>query len=263
MTEKRGLSGGGGRRAAWKRSKHETGKLAIGSRGLLISNSASGKHKEAMQECLTILREYCEKVDPTFGQERHCAPDSGPANVEKAIEMELADSKRYFDRFVPGPWISQNLNVVHFTEEVDVPSTFVREIFHEKLRSGTYSARFLCRIVPYDVVCKAEGDPFTETLTALVAKHFPDSQANGVPEKDEKGDVTTWSLSYSCRNSNALKRQDVIDLAVQLVGRNYRVDLRNPDKLLIVEVVKGSCGLAVISDYKLIAHFKLNISHVR
>lgn len=57
---------------------------------------------------------------------------------------------------------------------------------------------------------------------------------------DEKGDVTTWSLSYSCRNSNALKRQDVLDLAVQLVGRNYRVDLRNPDKLLIVEVVKVS-----------------------
>ncbi|KAK1444188.1 THUMP domain-containing protein 1 like protein [Babesia gibsoni] len=263
MGEKHRTNSGGGSRPPWKRGKHRDGKLEIGSRGLLITNSASRKHKEAMQECLTILREHCESLHPEYATEGSSSASAGPVNVEEAIKRELEGNKRYFDRFVPGPCISQNLNVVHFQNEVDLPSTYVRDIFHKMLGSDPYSARFLCRIVPYDLVCKAEGEPFTEALTALVAREFPESQANGVVQKEEQKEYVTWSLSYGCRNSNALKRQDVLDLAVQLVGRNYRVDLRKPDKLLVVEVVKGSCGLAVISDYKAIAHFKLNISQPR
>ncbi|GBE62676.1 phosphatase 2C domain containing protein [Babesia ovata] len=217
----------------------DTGKLTIGSRGLLITNAVSRKHKEAMQECLTILREHCESVDPSFGEGNNGHDTSSDAvNVEDAIKAELEENKRFFDRFVPGPCLSQNLNVVHFKNEIDVPSTYVRDIFHAMLNERIYKPRFLCRMVPYDVVCKAEGEPFTEALTALVAREFPYSQANGILEKDDESEPSTWSVSYACRNSNALKRQDVLDLAAQLVGRNYRVDLRAPDKLIIVEVVK-------------------------
>ncbi|CDR96180.1 THUMP DOMAIN CONTAINING PROTEIN 1-RELATED, putative [Babesia bigemina] len=263
MSEKRRNTTGNGRPPAWKRRNHDTGKLTIGSRGLLITNAVSRKHKEAMQECLTILREHCESVDPSFGDVNDKQDASSDAvNVEDAIKAELEQNKRFFDRFVPGPCLSQNLNVVHFRNENDVPSTYVRDIFHSMLHERTYKPRFLCRIVPYDVVCKAEGEPFTKTLTALVAREFPLSQANGISEKDDGSEPSTWSLSYACRNSNAIKRQDVLELAVQLVGRNYRVDLREPDKLIVVEVVKGYCGLAVISNYKPIAHFKLNISRV-
>ncbi|GIX61904.1 protein phosphatase 2C domain containing protein [Babesia caballi] len=255
MGEKRERPAGGGRRPPWKRGKQDTGKLPIGSRGLLITNAVSRKHKEAMQECLTILREHCESVNPAFGRAPGTAdPSGGAANVEDAIKQELLDNKRFFDRFVPGPCISKNLNVVHFKDEADVPSTYVREIFHAILNNRAYSARFLCRIVPYDLVCKAEGEPFTEALTALVAREFPDSQANGVCEKEDKGECETWSLSYACRNSNALKRQDVLDLAVQLVGRNYRVDLRTPDRLLVVEVVKGAIDFVIPAEGAWVEH---------
>ncbi|ORM42044.1 putative protein phosphatase 2C 10 [Babesia sp. Xinjiang] len=246
MGEKRDRVANGNRRPPWKRGKQDTGKIPLGSRGLLITNSQPRKHKEAMQECLTILREHCESVDPTFGKVRGTSDiKGGAANVEEAIKLELEENKSFFDRFVPGPCISKNVNIVYFKDENDIPSTYVREIFHFILKDNAYSARFLCRMVPYDIVCKAEGEPFTEALTALVAREFPHSQANGVLENDEKNEFCTWSLSYSCRNSNALKRQDVLDLAVQLVGRNYSVDLRAPDKLLLVEVVKNVIDLVV------------------
>ncbi|GFE52652.1 phosphatase 2C domain containing protein [Babesia ovis] len=252
MGEKRQKPKGGSRLPAWKRGKQETGKLQIGSRGLLITHTQPKKYKEAMQECLTILREHCESSNPDFGRGR--AGDNtanSAANVEEAIKLELEDSKAFFDRFVPGPNVSKNVDVVYFKNEADIPSKYIKEIFHANLKENTYSARFLCRMIPYDLVCKAEGEPFTEALTKLIAREFPNSQANGVLDTgrfifdqyntllaDNKDDSFTWCLSYTSRNSNALPRQDVLDLSVQLVGRNYSVDLHSPDKLIVVEVVK-------------------------
>eukprot|EP00371_Babesia_bovis_P000065 XP_001608712.1 hypothetical protein [Babesia bovis T2Bo] len=179
MGEKRQHSGGGSRRPPWKRGKQDNGRLQPGSRGLFITHTQAKKHKEAMQECLTILREHCEYINPEFGSNKLSNTDlCQAANVEEAIRAELEDNKLFFDRFVPGPCISKNVNIVYFKNEDDVPSTYVREIFHAILKDNRYSARFLCRMIPYDLVCKAEGDPFTEAMTKLIAAEFPHSQAN-------------------------------------------------------------------------------------
>lgn len=93
------------------------------------------------------------------------------------------------------------------------------------------------------------------------------------PLHTKNTDTASWALCYNSRNSNALKRQEVLDLVVSLIGTHYTVNLKSPQRLVVVQVVKVNllhchllvyvqafCGLSIITQYSRIAHYNLNIS---
>ena len=51
-------------------------------------------------------------------------------------------------------------------------------------------------------------------------------------------------MSYKARNNNVIKRDDVIQLLASMVTRNgdfpHTVDLNNPERTVLVEIVKVS-----------------------
>ncbi|EKX73478.1 conserved hypothetical protein [Theileria equi strain WA] len=292
----------------WKKLKQESGKLVLGSKGILITNSFSGKYKEAMQEALSILRQHCEDFYPLDNQpveapatgetsvpetdlrggakqesktsdhretlESHHLEKDGLRGPDYDLDREKEEINKYFNRFTPGPCISKGLNFVYFNNESDVPSKYIQEIFSEIKRHKSYSARYLSRLVPVDYVCNATFSTVQETLRRLISKEFPESTcsiesrttqesedvSSTKKSSDETKDVITWALEYKSTNSNALKRQEILDLVVAMIGKNYKVELKKPDKLVVIQVVKGLCGISVITNYSEIAHFKLNIS---
>ncbi|KAK2197806.1 THUMP domain-containing protein 1-like [Babesia duncani] len=259
-----------------QRTKRESGRLSIGIRGVLITNALRRRHKEATQEALTILREHVE-----VGCE---SPDSpcDHVDIEKSIAREIAGIDRDFQRFVPGPCLSQGLNFLIFRDPRDVPSQVVRGIFGAILTKNLYKARYLSRMVPIDVVCKANEEDLKKELQKLICMHFPNSKAAQIPQTIEAPDHSaetledsnnvpdairnpyqesqvTWALQFARRNSNTLQRPTVLALVTNLVGQAYTVELKKPNKLIIIEVVKNTCGLAVISDYHEIAQFGFNL----
>ncbi|KAF5153705.1 THUMP domain protein [Theileria parva strain Muguga] len=272
----------------WKKVKQESGKLTPGSRGILISSSITGKHKDAMQEILYILRQHSERFYPDVST---CSRDVDHVDKEMLLKSELEDLNQEFNRFVPGPCISKGLNYVYFKKLEDTPSKYVSEIFKEIKNNKSYSARFLSRIVPVDYICEAKEEDLRCTLKSLISKEFPLSLANSdkegslkessmtedkinnksenkennnsskILEESDKGEsVVTWALEFKRTNSNALGRQQVLDVVNELMGKEYKVDLKRPEKLIIVYVIKALCAVSVISEYSQIAHFKLNVS---
>eukprot|EP00375_Theileria_parva_P002774 XP_765455.1 hypothetical protein [Theileria parva strain Muguga] len=200
-----------------------------------------------------------------------CSRDVDHVDKEMLLKSELEDLNQEFNRFVPGPCISKGLNYVYFKKLEDTPSKYVSEIFKEIKNNKSYSARFLSRIVPVDYICEAKEEDLRCTLKSLISKEFPLSLANSdkegslkessmtedkinnksenkennnsskILEESDKGEsVVTWALEFKRTNSNALGRQQVLDVVNELMGKEYKVDLKRPEKLIIVYVIKVS-----------------------
>uniref|UniRef100_A0A3B0NA21 Protein phosphatase 2C, putative n=1 Tax=Theileria annulata TaxID=5874 RepID=A0A3B0NA21_THEAN len=259
----------------WKKLKQESGKLVPGSKGILISCSITGKHKDAMQEILYILRQHSERFHPDASI---CSRNVDHVDKEMLLKSELENLNQEFNRFVPGPCISKGLDYVYFKKIEDTPSKYVSEIFKEIKNNKSYSARFLSRIVPVDYICEAKEEDLRCTLRSLISKEFPLSLANSCKEtklkepstkedkinnesenkenyNSRKGDEesdnvesnVTWALEFKRTNSNALGREQVLDIVNELMGKEYKVDLKKPEKLIIVYVIKNN-GLEIPED---------------
>ena len=57
-----------------------------------------------------------------------------------------------------------------------------------------------------------------------------------------------------------LERMEVIDAFARAVPQPpYKVSLSEPQKTIMVNVAKGSCGVAVVEDFKKLAKFNLRL----
>ncbi|BAM40665.1 uncharacterized protein TOT_020000919 [Theileria orientalis strain Shintoku] len=259
----------------WNRIKQENGKLTLGTKGLLVTNSMVGKYKDAMQEILSILREH-SGLESVHREEPKTKPvEPKDMDPERLLEEEISKVNEEFSRFVPGSCISKGLNFVVFKYKEDVPSKYVQEIFTKILESKAYTARFLSKIVPIDRICNANLNDLKGVLENIFKAEFPlsaigegvcvdtaeaigsestinttanDNASKSEDEVGNDGDNSpeessvpkdTWALYFKRTNSNSLSHESVLDLITRLLGGKYRVNLKFPDKLIVVCVVKS------------------------
>ncbi|UKK01603.2 hypothetical protein MACK_002421 [Theileria orientalis] len=259
----------------WNRIKQENGKLTLGTKGLLVTNSMVGKYKDAMQEILSILREH-SGVESVHREESTTKPvEPKDMDPERLLEQEITQVNEEFSRFVPGSCISKGLNFVVFKYKEDVPSKYVQGIFTKILENKAYTARFLSKIVPIDRICNANLNDLKNVLENIFKSEFPlsvtgegvcvdtaepvgaDSTINttyndktsksedkGSDDHDNSSDEPsvpkdTWALYFKRTNSNSLSHESVLDLITQLLRGKYKVNLKFPDKLIVVCVVKS------------------------
>lgn len=197
-------------------------------------------------------------------------------DLERLLEQEISQVNEDFSRFVPGSCISKGLNFVVFKYKEDVPSKYVQGIFTRILENKAYTARFLSKIVPIDCICNANLNDLKNVLENIFKSEFPlsaigedvcldkaepvgadstidttsddntrkseDEVTNSDDNPSEKPSVhkDTWALYFKRTNSNSLSHDSVLDLVTQLLGGKYRVNLKFPDKLIVVCVVKVS-----------------------
>lgn len=57
-----------------------------------------------------------------------------------------------------------------------------------------------------------------------------------------------FAIKSTCRNHSVLSRDEIIKAVAESVGRDHghKVDLKNYDKLILVEAYKGSIGMSVV-----------------
>jgi len=112
-------------------------------------------------------------------------------------------------------------------------------------------SRFLLRFVPIEMVCKANIEDIKTAAGKLFDKHF----LNCSPK--------TYSIVINKRYNNTIKRDDIINELAGLVNfKNvqHKVDLKNPEHSVIVEILKGICCLSVVPNY--LKWKKYNISEL-
>lgn len=100
--------------------------------------------------------------------------------------------------------------------------------FREILRERPYEFRYTLRIIPIEKVVRTDLGEIQRAATDLSSKI----------EEDE-----TFRVTVEKRFTGA-STQDIVEATAANVER--KVDLNNPDKILLIEVVGGFAGISVI-----------------
>lgn len=171
-------------------------------------------------------------------------------SVDKLIEAEvreLADkSKR---RFFP---LDSGCNGVVFVQmrkrDGDPsPKEIVQHIMISAAATKKHISRFILRILPVEIACYASEEEISKAIIPLVEQYFPAETEN--PQK--------FSVLYGARANTGINRMKIIDAVAKSVPKPHKVDLNNPDKAIVVEIVKTVCLIGVIEKYKELAKYNL------
>lgn len=104
----------------------------------------------------------------------------------------------------------------------------VVEKFRQILRERPYEFRYILRIIPIEKVIRTDLGEIQRMATELGAKIAP---------------YESFRITVEKRFTET-STKDIIEAAASNIER--KVDLNNPDKILLIEVVGGLTGLSVI-----------------
>jgi tRNA acetyltransferase TAN1 len=110
----------------------------------------------------------------------------------------------------------------------------LRKILHER----SYEFRYTLRIIPVEKVVRTDLGEIQQAATELSSKI---------------GEDETFRVTVEKRFTET-PTQDIIEATAANIER--KVDLNNPDKILLIEVVGGLTGLSVIKPNEILAVMK-------
>eukprot|EP00160_Parvularia_atlantis_P000611 Unigene10495_Nuclearia_a/m.32088 Unigene10495_Nuclearia_a/g.32088 ORF Unigene10495_Nuclearia_a/g.32088 Unigene10495_Nuclearia_a/m.32088 type:complete len:274 (+) Unigene10495_Nuclearia_a:237-1058(+) len=126
------------------------------------------------------------------------------------------------------------MRVPHHADPVNV----VARIMHDVDTTRRAKTRFCLRFTPLTRVCRATDDDVEAMARDLLA-----------PFREEAHPPTRFMIVYNARNSQCLKRNDVIKAVARAMGTQHKVDLDKPEVVILVEAIKSMCGIGVVRDY--------------
>lgn len=178
-----------------------------------------------------------EEVDD---KEEDDAEESG--DIEDAIAKELgqlsAPDKTKKERFRP---IDTGCECVVFfrTRKPIEPVDLVLRVCEDAAHSGAKKSRYAQRLSPVTLTATANVEGVKRLAASVLEPHF---------HKEEGQEPLKFAIRPTIRNHNTMTRDEVIKTVAQSVGSEYghKVDLKNYDKLILVEIFRSSVGMSVV-----------------
>ncbi|KAF8469021.1 hypothetical protein BDZ91DRAFT_721589 [Kalaharituber pfeilii] len=137
--------------------------------------------------------------------------------------------------------------VVYFRTNPPIsPSSFVHAICEDTLTSGVKQSRWTNRLTPIERTGKATIEGIEEIAKHVLKPWFHEGQAG-----------VNFAIRPSIRNHDVLTRDLIIGTVASCVGPGHKVDLKEYDLLILVEVYKNVCGMSVVKDWEKLKRFNL------
>jgi tRNA acetyltransferase TAN1 len=190
--------------------------------------------------------------------------EAGEVDIEASIEAELASMKPKAQGAAPAQLFQsvrlEVMCVIFFKVDKRIDTVdFVQRICEEVL-AGRVGARNIMRLTPMVKMERAIQTGLLDCCTEVLGRSFV---LEGKDEGKEAGKGESVSLSTSSchcycglsrlmawdeqyairptiRNHSNLKRNDVIQSTASLVSAHHKVDLTNPDKIILLEIYQVS-----------------------
>ncbi|PQQ20775.1 high mobility group nucleosome-binding domain-containing protein 5 [Prunus yedoensis var. nudiflora] len=171
-------------------------------------------------------------------------------SIDKLIEAELQElgdkNKR---RFIS---LDSGCNGVVFVQmrkrDGDPsPKDIVQHMMASAAATRRHMSRFILRVLPIEVACYSSEEDISRAIKPLLAQHFPVETQN--PQK--------FAVLYEARANTGIDRMKIINAVAKSVPGPHKVDLNNPDKTIVVEIVKTICLIGVVDKYKELAKYNL------
>ncbi|KAF5447731.1 hypothetical protein F2P56_033258 [Juglans regia] len=171
-------------------------------------------------------------------------------SIDRLIEAELKElgdkNKRRFVKLDSG------CNGVVFIQmrkidEDPGPKDIVQHIMTSAASTKKHMSRFILRMLPIEVACYTSEEEISRAIKPLVAQYFPVETQN--PQK--------FAVLFEARANSGIDRMKIINAVAKSVPGPHKVDLNNPDKTIVVEIIKTVCLIGVVEQYKGLAKYNL------
>lgn len=212
-----------------------------------------GKEKSCTNELMNLFSEKVKECYDLTNEDQNASESEEELSIEDKIQKELADMRdsnlNKQEIFKP---ITLNCECLIFikTRKPVEPAAFVEKICRESLLSGEKKTRYTQRLSPVTYSVSPSLDELRKLCEKVLKPHF---------HKDENQEPYKFAIQVSKRNFNSIEKGDIIRLIAECVGRKHghSVDLKNFDKLILVECYKSNIGMSVINDYNKLEKYNL------
>ncbi|OCF57556.1 hypothetical protein L486_05014 [Kwoniella mangroviensis CBS 10435] len=123
------------------------------------------------------------------------------------------------------------------------PYKLVRHIMEQAESSARTGLKWCKRIIPVTGIAGATIKQLSEMSSKVVEEGF----------KTEDNRSLKFAIDTNTRQSDRLDRMDMIHtVAAEITNINieHKVDLKNPDKTVLIELYKNSVGMGIVEDYE-------------
>ncbi|CDK29861.1 unnamed protein product [Kuraishia capsulata CBS 1993] len=255
---KRGANGNSGGQK--KKFKLATGIIEPGQYGVLAT-CQRGKELGCAKELRILFGDNIEKYFD-MSENKEDVEDKEEASeelsVEDAIKKELSDistpkTDNKSKEIVKSIDLGCDCLVFIKTRRPIIPSVLVQRLCRDSLDSKTKSTRFTLRLTPIDDSCTPTEEELQKMALSLIAPVFHGAEGEQKPYK--------FAVSVTKRNFNSLDQPTITRIVAKIVGndRGHSVDLKNPDKLILVSGYKSNIGMAIVDgkEYEELCRFNL------
>lgn len=127
------------------------------------------------------------------------------------------------------------------------PASIVEHMLNFAASTRKPMSRFLLRILPIEVACYASVEEISNAMKPLITIHFPADAPT----------VSKFAVLYDARANTGIDRMAIINAVAKSVPHPHKVDLNNPEKSIIVQIVKTVCLVGVVKRYKELCKYNL------
>ncbi|KAK1372362.1 THUMP domain-containing protein [Heracleum sosnowskyi] len=211
-----------------------------------IKEDAKGQEVEAE---VHPLKKQCLEQDASKPEKRIGYKVAGKS-VDQLIEAELEELKdKSKKRFI---FLDTGCNGVVFVQMLrkdgdPSPKEIAQHMIESVALTKKHMSRFLLRVLPIEVSCYASDEEITRAIKPLIEQHFP--VETQTPHK--------YAVLYEARANTGVDRMKIIDAVAKSVPGPHTVDLKNPDKNIVVQIARTVCLIGVVEKYKELAKYNL------
>lgn len=251
MVEKRKNNSGGNDRR--KKYRVVSGLIEPSTSGIFITCNRH-QEKKCQQELGIIFREKYEEwykdVDADGDGEEE-QEEEEELSIEDSIKKELEEIKNQAkpsNKKEPLSFIDVGCECIVFckTRRPIKPAEFVERLCKEASESQVKSTRFTQKLTPITFSVSASVEELKKLCERVLDPVFKDTEG------------LKFAIKVSSRNFNTIDRMDIIKQVASHVGNKHSVDLKNYDKLILIECFKNNIGMSVVSsDYDKLQKFNL------
>ena len=160
-------------------------------------------------------------------------------SFESQISKEVTDLKDVRDK----PFVAIEpcglLCVVFLKARKGIDSVKVTEKRFEMIENSSIkSVKFCQRILPIHKICPANMEEARKLATTLIAPVFHNT-----------AEPIEYCVVFDSRLNGSLDRMTVINMLADIVGPKHKVNLSNPTKVILVQLMKSFCGISIVSNW--------------
>lgn len=223
----------------------------------IYATCSRGKERACVKELMSIFEEKAKEMYPSLDeQDEESEEPEEKLSVEEQIKREVEElkgaSKSKESLFSHIELNCECLIFIKTRKPID-PEEFVKSLCEEAFDSKKKTTRFTQKLTPITLSTSASVEELKKLTKKVLAPHFH-------KEKNQK--PLKFAVQVSRRHFNTIDRDTIIRSVAECMGKEYghQVDLKNYDKLIIVECFKTNIGMSVADDYDKL--YKYNLQQI-